>query len=122
MLVFWKSYILEKLHLGLVLYTSSHRRGVVVDFNFPNIDLNYHSAKSLDKVEFVKCVQERFLKQFVEDPARERAKLDLFLRNWSGQVTLVSVGKHFGISNHSSINFKLVMDKDRAAPQVTILS
>lgn len=45
----------------------------------------------LDRVEFAKCVQESFLRQYLKIHFRERAKLDLLLGNWAGQV-----GKPFG--------------------------
>ena len=60
------------------------------------MDWDCHSVKGLDGVEFVKCVQESFLRQHVEDPTRERAKLDLLLGNRAGQVTEVTVGTTLG--------------------------
>lgn len=39
---------------------------IVGNFNFPNIDYDCHSAKGLDGLEFVKCIQERFLRQYID--------------------------------------------------------
>jgi len=38
--------------------------------------------------------------------------LDLGLGNEPGQVIKVSVGEHFGNSDHNSLSFKLLVDKD----------
>lgn len=43
---------------------------ILGDFNFPNIDLDCHSAKGLDGMVFFKC-QESFLLQYVEPYKRE---------------------------------------------------
>lgn len=44
----------------------STRVVMVGDFIFPNIDRDFHCAKGLDAVEFVKCVLESFIWQYVE--------------------------------------------------------
>lgn len=56
----------------------------------------------------------------VEGPIRERAKIDLLLGYWGWQVTEVTLRKRFGTGNHSSISFKIVMEKDRAGTQVKV--
>ncbi|XP_078284225.1 histone H2A-like [Rhinoraja longicauda] len=48
--------------------------------------------ETMEGVGFVKCDQERFLKQYVEGPGREEAILGLLLGNQAEQVTEVSVG------------------------------
>lgn len=74
-------------------------------------------------MEFVNCVEEHFLRQYVEGHSRELTRHDLLLVNWSGQVTEVSVGEPFGATDHSSpISCKMVMDKDTAGLQVKALN
>lgn len=68
-----------------------------MEFNFPNIDWECHCTDDFDWVEYVKWVQECFLGQSRECPIRKRAKLDLQLVNWVGQVTNTSVDEHFGV-------------------------
>lgn len=43
---------------------------VVGNFNFPNIDSVILSTKSLNGAEFVRSVQNSFLKQYVDNPTR----------------------------------------------------
>ena len=63
------------------------------DFNFPNIDWNLPRVRGLDGEEFVRCVQEGFLTQYVDKPTRGgEAVLDLVLANEPGQVSDLSVG------------------------------
>jgi len=59
----------------------SHRVGVMGEFNFPNIDWKLFSSNSLDGTDFVQCVQEEFLTQYVDRPTRGEATLDLVLGN-----------------------------------------
>ena len=99
-----------------------HKVVIVGDFNFPHINWDSHTVKGLDGVEFVKCVQENFLHQYIEVPTREDAILDLLLGNELGQVMDVSVREHFGSSDHNAISFNLIMDKDRSGPRVEVLN
>ena len=95
---------------------------IVGDFNFPHIDWDSDTVKGLDGVEFVKCVQENFLYQYIEVPTREGAILDLLLGNELGQVMDVSVREHFRPSDHNAISFNLIMDKDRSDLRVEVLN
>ncbi|XP_062923290.1 uncharacterized protein LOC134356332 [Mobula hypostoma] len=99
-----------------------HKVVVVGDFNFPYIDWVSHTVRGPDGLEFVKCVQENFLNQYIEGPTRGDAILDLLLGNELGQVTEVCVGEHFGSSDHNTISFNLIMDKDRSGPRVEVLN
>lgn len=77
----------------------SNRVVVVGDFNFPQYT-GTATTQALRQGEMFKCVQESFISQYVERPSRERAKFDLLLQNWVGQVTEVLVDKPFGTSYH----------------------
>ncbi|XP_059807923.1 uncharacterized protein LOC132382078 [Hypanus sabinus] len=99
---------------------SKHKVVIVGDFNFPHVDWEAHSVKGLDGLEFVKCVQDSFLQQYIEVPTRDGAVLDLLLGNAIGQLTDVCVGEHFGSSDHNSISFNIIMEKDRTGPRVEI--
>jgi len=92
----------------------SNRVVVMGDFNFPSIDWNHLSAYSLDGADFVRCVQEGFLTQYVDKPTRGEAILDLVIGNEPGQVSDLSVGEHFGDSDHNSLTFTIVMERDRS--------
>jgi len=95
---------------------------VVGDFNFPGIDWKVLRAGGLDGEEFVKCVLEGSLEQYVDSPTREGAILDLVLGNEPGQVVKVSVGEHVANSDHNSVNFRIVMDKDECCPTGRVLN
>eukprot|EP00061_Rhincodon_typus_P010747 g35270.t1 len=90
---------------------------VVGDFNFPLIDGDSLRARGSDGEQFVRCVQEGFLRQYVDNPTREETILDLVLGNEPAQVIDVSVGEHFGLSDHNSIRFRVVVDKDKTGPR-----
>ncbi|XP_059811731.1 uncharacterized protein LOC132384561 [Hypanus sabinus] len=83
------------------------------DFNFPNIDWHLISSNGLDGAEFVKCVQDGFLSQYVDRLTRRNAILDLVLGNKLGQVIDLSVGEHLGDSDYRSLAFNIIMKKDR---------
>ena len=97
-----------------ILERCDNNRVVVMgDFNFPNIDWNIPRVRGLDGEEFVRCVQEGFLTQYVDKPTRGEAVLDLVFGNEPGQVSDLSVGEHFGDSDHNSISFTLALERDR---------
>ena len=62
------------------------------------------------------------MRQYVDSPTQEEAILDLVLGNKPRQVTDVSVGDHFGNSDHNSISFKTLVEKDRSSPRVKVLN
>jgi len=95
----------------------SNRVVVMGDCNFPNIDWKRNSSSTLDGSVFVQCVQEGFLTQYVDRPIRGEVTLDLVLGNEPGQVLDLEVGEHFGDSDHNSVTFTLVMERDRYIPQ-----
>ncbi|XP_067865955.1 uncharacterized protein [Heterodontus francisci] len=48
--------------------------------------------------------------------------VDSTFRNEDGQVVDVSVGEHFGTSDHNYISFRIVVEKDRTGPHVEVLN
>ena len=94
---------------------------VVGDFNFPLLT-GTHLVRGVDGAEFVRSIQEGFLKQYVDSPTREGAILDLVLGNEPGQVVDISVGEQFRNSDHNSESFKVLMDEDKCSPQVKVLN
>ena len=71
----------EQICRQILARCKSNRVVVVGDFNFPYIDWDSLSARGVDGAEFVRSVQEGFLKQYVDSPTREGAILDLVLGN-----------------------------------------
>ncbi|XP_062901339.1 uncharacterized protein LOC134345105 [Mobula hypostoma] len=106
-----------------ILERCKNNRVVIMgDFNFPNIDWHLISSKGLDGAEFVKCVQDGFLSQYVDRPTRGNAILDLVLGNKPGQVTDPSVSEHLGDSDHRCLAFIIIMEKDRIREDRKIFS
>ena len=102
----------------MILDRSESSRVVVMgDFNFTNIDWNSYSSSTLEGSVFVQCVQEGFLTQYVDRPTRGETTLDLVLGNEPDQVLNLEVGEHFGDSDHNSVTFTLVMERDRCIPK-----
>ena len=67
------------------------------DFNFPHIDWESLTARGSDGEQFVRCVQ-GFVIQYVDNPTREGAILDLVSGNEPGQVIDVSGGSILGLA------------------------
>ena len=61
------------------------------------------------------------MEQYVDSPTREGAILDLVLGNEPGQVK-VSVGEHVANSDHNSVNFRIVMEKEECCPMGKVLN
>eukprot|EP00061_Rhincodon_typus_P006678 g27576.t1 len=80
------------------------------------------SAWGIDGTEFLRSIQEGFLKQYVDSPTRKGAMPDLVMGNEPGQVFDVSVGEQLGSSDHNSVSFKVIMDKDKCSCQVKVLN
>eukprot|EP00061_Rhincodon_typus_P001908 g16106.t1 len=76
----------------------------------------------MDGAEFVRSIQEGYLKKNVDSPTRKGAILDQVLGNEPGQVVDVSVGKQLRNSDHNLVNFNVLMDKDKCRCQVKVLN
>ena len=75
----------------------------------------------MDAAKFASTVQEGFLKQYGNSPTWEGAILDLLLGNEHGQVIELLVREHFGNSNHNSVSFKVLVDKDKSGLRAKLL-
>lgn len=71
-----------------------------------------HCAKDLKMMEFDKCAKESFINQYIKGSVREGATPNLLLGNTLRQVTEVTVGR----SDHNSIRFKVITEKDMTDP------
>lgn len=59
------------------------------------------------------------LNEYIAGPPRYTTILGLLVGNKVGQITKVSVRLHFGTSDHNSIIFNVVMDKDGPSPHLS---
>ncbi len=67
------------------------------------IDWVEEQGKGRVDEDFLVLVQDWFLTQFVDKPARGSAVLDLLLTNDPNMVEEVEVGEHFGASDHNIV-------------------
>ncbi|XP_056395052.1 uncharacterized protein LOC130290887 [Hyla sarda] len=92
------------------------RAGTVVimgDFNYPDIDWGRGLAKTTKGRKFLNLLQDNFMGQFVEDPTRCDALLDLIISNKAELVGNVTVRENLGNSAHNIVTFDLKCRKQR---------
>ncbi|GAB0210316.1 mitochondrial enolase superfamily member 1 [Grus japonensis] len=77
------------------------------DFNFPDINWEYHTAVPRRSWKFLKFVGDNFLSQILSEPTRKDALLDLLFVNREGLMGDVMVGDCLGHSDHERVGFKI---------------
>ena len=102
---------------GILDRCRKNRVVVVGDFNFPGVNWRGPRAGGTEGEEFVNCVMEGSLEQYVTSPTRGGAILDLVLGNEPGQVGEVEVGEHVANSDHKSVYFRIKMERDECRPE-----
>jgi ribonuclease P/MRP protein subunit RPP40 len=83
---------------------------IMGDFNFA--DLNWTKPETLDDSDlFMRCINDNFLVQCVEDCTRGKNVLDLVLTSEENMVENVRVGEPFGTSDHQIIRWDFIACK-----------
>jgi len=78
------------------------------DFNLPQINwTNVESASDSLRTQFIDCIQENALTQYVEDVTRSKITLDLVLTNDPFLIHDVNVSVPFSTIDHNKVEFKL---------------
>ena len=62
--------------------------------------------------EFLECIRDGFLEQYIEEPTREQTILDWVLCNEKGLVGNLVVREPLGTSDHNMVEFFVKMDSD----------
>ena len=84
---------------------------IMGDFNFAN--LNWEKPESLDHSHlFIKCLDDNFLVQCVDECTRGKNVLDLVLTTEENMVENLAVGEPFGGSDHQIIRWDLIACKE----------
>ena len=84
---------------------------IMGDFNFA--DLHFDNPESLDDNHaFMKCINDNFLVQCVEDGTRGRNVLDLVFTSEENMVENLSVGEPFVTSDHQIIRWDFIATKE----------
>lgn len=78
-----------------------------------NIVWDLLTTKGLDKAEFIRCIQERFLNQYVNSLTRGRAIQDWVFRNELGKMPDLSVGEQLRNSDYNFLSFEIAIGKDK---------
>jgi len=79
----------------------------MVDFNFPDINWEYHTAVTSRSGKFPKYVEDNFLPQVLCKPTRKGALLALLFVNREGFVGDVVVCGCLGHSDHEMVEFTI---------------
>ena len=67
--------------------------------------LKYNTTQRKQSKRFLKCVEDSFLTQLVQEPTRGGALLGLLFTNSEGLVGDVKAGDCLGQSNHETVEF-----------------
>ena len=103
--------------------TDACRNGTAVimgDFNM-HVDWFNEVGKGSLEEEFVECIRDNFLEQYVMEPTREKAVLDLVLCNETGLINDLIVRDPLGKSDHSMVEFKIGMEGEKVKSNTTVL-
>ncbi|HLX54541.1 MAG TPA: hypothetical protein VKR58_11400, partial [Aquella sp.] len=89
----------------------SHEKFLIMgDFNFP--ELNWTKPETLDHShQFMKCIDDNFLIQCVENKTRGKNVLDLVFISEENMIENLTVGEPFGTSDHQIIRWTLAASK-----------
>ena len=80
------------------------------DFNFSELD--WRTPETLDNLHpFLKCINDNFLIQHVDEPTRRKNILDLVFTSEENMIKNLSVGEHFETSDHQIIRWNMLACK-----------
>ncbi|KAK4817455.1 hypothetical protein QYF61_015610 [Mycteria americana] len=94
---------------------------LVGDFNHPDICWRDNTAGHKQSGRFLECVDDDFLLQVIEEPARRGAMLDLLLTNKEELVGNVKLKGSLGCSDHEMVEFKILRAPRRVHSKLTTL-
>lgn len=81
---------------------------VMGDFNYPAIDWDLVKAQGKEEEAFLDAINDSFLLQYVNNPTRGNAVLDLVLCNDPDRIRNVEVKEPLGTSDHYTISFDVL--------------
>ena len=91
------------------------------DFNHPDICWRDNTAGHRQARRFLKCAEDNFLLQMIEEPKRRGAMLDLVLTNKEGLVGNVKVKGSLGCRDHEMVEFKILWAARRVRSKLAAL-
>jgi len=97
----------DKALYALINRASKDRLILMGDFNFP--ELKWSEPEFLtDLHPFIKCLNDNFLEQLVDESTREENILDLVITSDTSMISNLIVGEPFETSDHQMIRFELI--------------
>ena len=72
--------------------------------------------------EFLECIWDGFLEQYIEEPTREQAILDWVLCNEKGLVGNLVVREPLGTGDHKMVEFFIKVDSDVVDSETRVLN
>jgi ribonucleases P/MRP protein subunit RPP40 len=83
---------------------------IMGDFNYHIDWIKMEGERKEDRI-FVDFIEACFMQQYVMEPTRGDQILDLIIASEENMVEMVSVGEHFGTSDHQVVRWELVMEQ-----------
>ena len=90
------------------------------DFNL-HISWSHQVGQGSLEEEIIECIRDSFLEQYVMEPTREQAILDLVLCNETGIINDLAVRDPLGRSDHSMVEFKIQMEREKVKSNTSVL-
>ena len=92
------------------------------DFNHSDICWISNTARNTRSSWFLKCTDNNFLMQVVEELTRGDGLLDLVFTQKEGQVWDVEVWGSLGCSDHEMVDFKTLCERSKAMNKIATLA
>ncbi|XP_059843783.1 uncharacterized protein LOC132403935 [Hypanus sabinus] len=94
---------------------------IMGDFN-SHIDWTNQVGHGSLEEEFIECIRDGFLEQYVTEPTRGQAVLDLVPCNETELLKNVLVKDPLGMSDHNMVEFHIQLEDERVGSQTSVLS
>ncbi|GAB0205778.1 hypothetical protein GRJ2_003043400 [Grus japonensis] len=91
------------------------------DFNFPDINREYHTMNTNKTRKFLKHVEDNLLVQVTKEVIRKGVLLELLLMNKEELVGEVVIGGCLGHSDHEVVEFQIVGERRKTTSKTSTL-
>uniref|UniRef100_UPI00398EB4CB uncharacterized protein isoform X1 n=1 Tax=Pristiophorus japonicus TaxID=55135 RepID=UPI00398EB4CB len=94
---------------------------IMGDFNL-HIDWANQTGNNAVEEDFLECIRDGFLDQYVEEPTRELAILDWVMCNEKGLIRNLVVRDPLGKNDHNMVEFFIKMESDTVNSETRVLN
>lgn len=91
------------------------------DFNHPHIYWKRNTARCTQPTKFLQGMEDKFLMQVVEEPARTGVLLDLALINKKGLIGDMKAGGTLRCGEHEIVKFSILPGRNKAINRIATL-